>query len=197
MILGKIIEIRKECSKSLYYNNRGRLNYSRWKIILFYYCIPLLISITLLLLNQKLTASSITYFITGISIFAGLFFNLLIVVSEKMDKRKSQLNSTFEPTKLYAEDYRKFSEGLISSISYAIILSFFIIIFMFLTQVKYDSLSCWLSCDKINNLNDYSEITFNFLSYFIGIKFIILLQHVLIGMYDMLIHDMNLNDFQQ
>lgn len=193
----KLFEIRKEAHRSLYYDNRNRLIAKKWKLNLFYYGIPVIISTVLILLNQLLNESSITYFITGISIFAGLFFNLLIVVSDKMEKRKAQLESVYEPTSKYAEDYKLFSERLIASISYAIILSILVIGLMFFTQINYNKLVLIFNESIISCLNIVSDYLFNFLAYFVGFKFLILLIHILIDIYDMLIHDMNMEEFQK
>lgn len=192
----KLFEIRREAHQSLYYDNRNRLIKTKWKLNLFYYVLPCSISLILVLLNQFLTENSITYFITGISIFAGLFFNLLIVVSDKMEKRKVQLESVYEPTSKYAKDYKLFSERLIASISYAIILSVLIIGLMFFTQLNYTKLNSIFEASNILFLKISSDYIFNFLAYFVGFKFLIILLHILIDIYDMLIHDMNMEEFQ-
>lgn len=193
----KLYAIRRESLNALYYDNRNRLIASKWKLNLIYYGLPILLSVALILLDQKLTENSITYFITGISIFAGLFFNLLIVVSDKMDKRKKQLESDYEPTSDYAKDYKLFSERLIASISYAIILSILVIGLMFFTQIDYGSLSECLIDDAVVWIKKISDYIFNFLAYFVGLKFLILLLHILIDIYDMLIHDMNMQEHQK
>lgn len=193
----KLYAIRRESLNALYYDNRNRLIASKWKLNLVYYALPILLSIVLILLDQKLTENSITYFITGISIFAGLFFNLLIVVSDKMDKRKKQLESDYEPTSDYAKDYKLFSERLIASISYAIILSILVIGLMFFTQIDYGSLNEYLVDDAVEWTKKISDYIFNFLAYFVGLKFLILLLHILIDIYDMLIHDMNMQEHQK
>mgnify|MGYP003626455326 CR=1 FL=1 len=193
----KLFDIRKEAHRSIYYDNRNRLNTSKCKLIFFYYVLPIIISLILVLLNHKLTENSITYFITGISIFAGLFFNLLIVVSDKMEKRKKQLESEFEPTSKYAKDYKLFSEGLIAAISYAIVLSILVIGLMFFTQIEYKSLNIYLTQNSVKWINYIADYTFNFLAYYVGFKFLILLLHILIDIYDMLIHDMNKKEYQK
>lgn len=193
----KLLNIRKIANDSLYFDNRNRLISKKWKLNFFYYALPMIISLTLVLLNHTLTENSITYFITGISIFAGLFFNLLIVVSDKMDKRKKQLESNYEPTSKYAKDYKLFAERLIASISYAIILSILVIGLMFFTQINYDTLNCYLSDNVIKLVNKISDCIFNFIAYYVGLKFLILLIHILIDIYDMLIHDMNMENYQK
>lgn len=192
----KLKNIRSEAIHSLYYDNRDKLVSSKFKLNLFYYGIPFILSILLICLNQLLNKDSITYFITGISIFAGLFFNLLIVVSDKMEKRKKLLLSNYEPTHKYAKDYKIFSERLIASISYAIVLSILVIGLMFFTQLDYTCLEKFLKKEYVECLNKISDYLFNFGSYFIGFQFIILLLHILTDIYDMLIHDMNTNEYQ-
>lgn len=192
----KLKNIRNEAIHSLYYDNRDKLISSKIKLNLFYYGIPFIFSSLLISLNQLLNESSITYFITGISIFAGLFFNLLIVVSDKMEKRKKLLYSNYEPTNKYAKDYKIFSERLIASISYAIILSIVVIGLMFFTQLNYVRLEKYFIKEYVEYLNTVSDYFFNFSSYFIGFQFLILLLHILTDIYDMLIHDMNTTEYQ-
>ncbi|HHT9079579.1 TPA: hypothetical protein ACT5CJ_002367 [Flavobacterium psychrophilum] len=192
----KLKNIRNEAIHSLYYDNRDKLISSKFKLNLFYYGIPFIFSSLLISLNQLLNESSITYFITGISIFAGLFFNLLIVVSDKMEKRKKLLYSNYEPTNKYAKDYKIFSERLIASISYAIILSIVVIGLMFFTQLNYIRLEKYFIKEYVEYLNTISDYFFNFSSYLIGFQFLILLLHILTDIYDMLIHDMNTTEYQ-
>lgn len=193
----KLKNIRNEAIHSLYYDNRDKLISSKFKLNLFYYGIPFIFSSLLISLNQLLNENSITYFITGISIFAGLFFNLLIVVSDKMEKRKKLLYSNYEPTNKYAKDYKIFSERLIASISYAIILSIVVIGLMFFTQLNYIRLEKYFIKEYVEYLNTISDYFFNFSSYFIGFQFLILLLHILTDIYDMLIHDMNTTEYQK
>lgn len=197
MKVKKLFKIRKEAIHAIYYDNRNKLVAKKWKLNFFYYVLPTITSLTLVVLNHRLTENSITYFITGISIFAGLFFNLLIVVSDKMDKRKEQLNSDFEPTNKYARDYKLFSERLIASISYAIVLSLIVIGLMFFTQIDFANLTSYLPESTVKIINNISDYLFNFLSYYVGFKFLILLLHILIDIYEMLIHDMNIQHHQK
>jgi hypothetical protein len=195
----KLFDIRKEAKNALYRDNRDRLIAPKWKLNIIYCWVPLLLALVFIVLNQKLTEGSITYFITGISIFAGLFFNLLIVVSDKMEKRMKQLESDYQPKSKYAEDYKILSERLIASISYAIILSFLIIGLMFFSQIDLKRLNDigLLSCDTARIIDDFSDYLFSFLSYFVGLKFLMLLLHILIDIYEMLIHEMNMKKHQK
>lgn len=193
----KLKTIRKEANATLYRDSRGNLVAKKSKLYFAYYGIPLILSTLLVSLNQLLTVDSITYFITGISIFAGLFFNLLIVVSDKMEKRKVLFSSNYEPTSRYAQDYKSFSEGLIAAISYAIVLSILVIGLMFFTQIDFENLEFFFHKENISIVNKVWDYIFNFLSYFVGFKFLILLIHILIDIYEMLIHDMNTQPHQR
>lgn len=196
MKVNKIKTIRKEAIDSLYHDTRDKKLIPKYAFIIVYYVFPFVISIILVVLKLFLNEDSITYFITGISIFAGLFFNLLIVVSDKMDKRKKLLFSKYEPTSNYAQDYKKFSERLIASISYSIFISIILIGIMFLTQLKYEKLLVFCSSNCVNKITNISNYFFNFLSYFLGYQLIIFLIHILTEIYDMLIHDMNTTEYQ-
>jgi hypothetical protein len=68
---------------------------------------------------------------------------------------------------------------------------------MFFTQIDYGNLEELVSANTIKWIDDISDYTFNFLAYFVGLKFLILLVHILIDIYDMLIHDMNLQQHQK
>tara|TARA_R110002012_G_scaffold235104_1_gene408938 strand:- start:3845 stop:4198 length:354 start_codon:yes stop_codon:yes gene_type:complete len=114
-----------------------------------------------------------------------------------MEKRKAQLTSIYEPTSKYAQDYKLFSERLIASISYAIILSIMEIGLMFFTQISYDKTINYLDLSGISCINKASDCIFNFLAYFVRFKFLLLLIHILFDIYDMLIHDMNMDEFQK
>lgn len=197
MKIFKLKNIRAEAIHSLFYDNREKLVMPKFKLLLLYYGMPIILSLILVGLKQFLTENSITFFITGISIFAGLFFNLLIVVSDKMEKRKALFLSKYEATSKYANDYKIFSERLISSISYAIILSIFLIGLMFFSQLNYRVLNKFFVKEFVTSFEILSKYSLNFISYFIGFQFIILLLHILTELYDMLIHDMNTQDYQQ
>lgn len=193
----KIKDIRKEALHSLNHDSDGRLLFSNLKKYSLYYVLPALISILLLLAQQFLSGDSIAYFITGISIFAGLFFNLLLVVSDKMEKRKFLVNDPYEPTRNYAIRYRTLCENLISSISYTILLSIVLIVLMFISQTTLPVFNFLeehaLKIEKVNLILKY---VFNFLCYVIGIQFIFFLVHILTGIYDILIHEMNMKSHQ-
>lgn len=197
-MITKLKTIRNEAIASLNRNRDGKLTFSNSKRNVLYYFIPSLLSTILIIGGQYFTSDSITYFITGISIFAGLFFNLLLVVSEKMDKRKPLLSSAYEPTKNYAIRYRNLSESLISSISYSILLSIALIAAMFLTQFEMPSfLLKSFKLEFVFYINYGLMVLLNFIAYVLGIQFLFFLLHILVGIYDVLMHEMNQDPHQE
>ena len=135
----KIREIKKDALDSLKKDYNGKV-VKNHLVQLYYYTIPLIISLILLFSRAIITTEIANYFITGISIFAGLSFNLLLAIADKLNVRKRLLdNDINEETKNYVTRYRHFSEQLISQISYCIIISIVLILLMFLTHF-----STWL-----------------------------------------------------
>lgn len=193
MKLSKLKEIRRLTNDSLLKDNRENFRIKKkWKRIFTFYTIPLFLSILLISLGRYLDKDAIQYFITGIAIFAGLFFNLLIVVSDKVQKRLTFLNSNYEPTAQYNQDYKNEGEKLIASITYAIILSIVVISLMFISQINFNILSeICINNEIISKVNLITKCILNVVAYFAGFKFLILLIHILTSIYTIFIGDMN------
>ena len=104
----RLLEIRRDALRYLCEDFDGKKIANTSMVSFYYYWVPLILSGGLIWFNVRLTNEISTYLITGISIFAGLFFNLLIVVSDKMNKRKRLLNSKAEHEKDYAIKYQTF-----------------------------------------------------------------------------------------
>lgn len=190
----KIFEIRKDAINSLFKDIRG-IETSRKRIVIFYYYIfPLFISLFLVFLGVKIDKEIASYLITGISIFAGLFFNLLIVVSDKMKHRKIFFNSEKEHLKNYAELYKNFSEQLTAYISYSIVLSLILIGLIFLTQIDVNNINFILLTRKSIMVFEFIKDVFSFLVFYFGNQFLLILTIILSNMYIMLIDDINLEE---
>jgi hypothetical protein len=187
----KIWEIRYDAIESLYKDYNGRIVKKRFTVFKYFYLFPLLISGILLYSGALIDSDIANYFITGISIFAGLFFNLLLVVADKLNIRKRLLEcETNEETKNYVIRYRHFSEQLISQISYGIVISIVLIILMFLTHFK-----SWLPKVDISYILTIYKILkylLNGLIFYFGTQFIIMLFVILSSMYVMLLDDIKL-----
>lgn len=190
----KIFEIRKNALSYLNKDFRGIQSTSKILVFFYYYLIPLIIGLTLIAFEFKIDKDISTYLITGISIFAGLFFNLLIVVSDKMRQRKVLYNSEKDDEKDYAELYKTFSEQLIAYISYAIILSLLLIILMFITQLNLKNFNHLIFSDSIKENLKIARSIFNFFIFYFGYQLLIILSIILSNMYIMLIDDINLEE---
>ena len=189
--------IRKETLRCLYRDDRDKKYKNHRYITGVYYLLPFLLAFILVLFEFFLTNDSINYFITGISIFAGLFFNLLIVVSDKMIKRKELLNSVYQASQDYANRYKLMSERLIAAISYAILLSVLIIGLMFMSQVDYKIFGVFMKPETVLTINLVSDYFFNFVSYYFGFQFVCILLLILSKIYEILIHEMNTKPYQE
>lgn len=187
----KIWEIRKDALLSLRKDYNGRIVKNKYIFLSYYYLIPFLISAIFLLIGVSINSEISNYFITAISIFAGLFFNLLLVVADKLNIRRKLLeNDKNEETVNYVKRYTHFSEQLISQISYTIVLSLSLIVLMFLIHFK-----SWLPQWDI----EYVSIIYKTLKYilngtifYVGMQFIIMLFVILSSMYVMLLDDIKL-----
>lgn len=187
----KIWEIRSDALESLKKDYNGRIVKNKKTVFLYYYFLPFCVSICLLLVGVTIDTDIANYFITGISIFAGLFFNLLLVVADKLNVRKRLLDTDpNEETRNYVKRYRHFSEQLISQISYGIVISIGLIVLMFLTHFKN-----WLPQTE----NCYVIIGYKVLKYLLnglifynGMQFIIMLFVILSSMYVMLLDDLKI-----
>lgn len=187
----KIWEIRKDALQSLRKDYNGKVVKNNRIVIFYYYILPLFISLLFLAFGVTINSEIANYFITGISIFAGLFFNLLLVVADKLNVRKRLLETDQnEETKNYVTRYRHFSEQLIAQISYGIVISIILIILMFLTNFK-----TWLPHTDISSIKlIYKALKYilNGLIFYNGMKFIIMLFIILSSMYVMLLDDLKI-----
>lgn len=189
----KIWEIRKDAINSLQKDYNGNVVKNKFVTAFYFYITPLIISVILLIIGVTITNDIANYFITGISIFAGLFFNLLLVVSDKLNIRKRLLDTDpNEETRNYVIRYRHFSEQLISQISYSIVISISLIILMFMTHFK-----TWLpKTDHCSIIIIYKSLKYilNGLIFYHGMQFIIMLFVILSSMYVMLLDDLKIKN---
>lgn len=187
----KVWEIKKDALLSLRKDYNGRVVKNKSSFLTYYYIIPLLISVIFLLIGVSINSEISNYFITAISIFAGLFFNLLLVVADKLNIRKKMLeNDQNEETVNYVKRYTHFSEQLISQISYTIVISLSLIVLMFLIHFK-----TWLPhCDIVYVKIIYKTLKYilNGIIFYVGMQFIIMLFVILSSMYVMLLDDIKL-----
>lgn len=185
----RISKIKKEAVDSLYKNYSGYKE--RKGIVRFYfYFLPFIVAIAFLFFGIKVNSNIANYFIMGITIFAGLFFSLLLVVADKYNVRKKDLiDNNNEEALNYLRRYKIFSEHLIAQISYCIIISVYLLILMFLAQLTGIHVSIdWIYLKYFLIGGKY---LLNGLIFYYGFRYIILLFVILSAMFTMLFEDIN------
>lgn len=204
----KLNEIRRQAKESLKYRDFNAT--STTKIYLLYlYGLPILFSSILLLLGLFVEKEIASYFITSISIFAGLFFSLLFIVTDKYKTKKEDLkNITItakednlkefvidteededDEVRNYLKRYKNFSIFLIRQISFTILLAVALIISLsiiyFIPQFPRTNCFIW----------QYIKLTIKYLLngiiYYWSMQFVVFLVIILSNMYVMLLDDIN------
>lgn len=184
----RLNEIRLEAKKTLTYKDFNASSKSNI-YILYLYIIPIFIAILLLVSNVYLETEIANYFITSISIFAGLFFSLLFVVTDKYSLKREILKDAIknedDEAIEYLKRYKNFASTLVKQISYAIILAGGIIMLMsiiyFSHKLKFPE---YVLCIRVKFI---SKLFINGLIYYLGCQFITFLIIILSNMYVMLL----------
>lgn len=185
----KITQIFKDALSSFQKDNNNRPYISFLSMVWLYFSVPGIIGFSLVFIGLSVTPSITSYLITGVSIFAGLFFNLLIVVADKYNLRKKELaDNDNDEIKNYLTRYHNFSKQLISQVSLAILLSILLIMLLFtanfhLLNESYSFKNMEISSDFLIQARDVVIFT-------LGIQFIGLLILILSKMYQMLLEDL-------
>ncbi len=186
----RILEIRKEAFESLKYKDDNAREESK-TYVLYMYVLPLLVCALLLVAGIFITNDIATYLITSISIFAGLFFGLLFIVTERYNAKKEQLkDDKNEEARNYLIRYRNFSKFLIRQISYTIVLA--IVLFSLMALIYFSpqvpQLNLWGYGELVRTICKY---IFNGIIYYWGCQFLIFIIVILGNTYVMLSDDIN------
>lgn len=195
----KLNQIRKDAKDTLFrdFNDREK---EKKHAFTYLYILPVVFTVIMLFFGVFIEESIATYLITGISIFAGLFFSLLFVVNDKYNSRKELLHeSVYEDIQNYLKRYKKFAEQLISQISYTIIIAFGIIILMsiiyFSSTVDWDHTLSVLLPSKAMKSAMCVLIIFKYLInglvYYLCWQFILFIIVILSNTYIMLMDDID------
>ena len=188
----KLNEIRKDAKESLKYKNLNAN--TKTKTYLFYlYFLPIFFAISLLSLNIFIEKEIASYLITSISIFAGLFFSLLFIVTDKYNQKKEYLKDLIKDGDneiySYLQRYKNFSTFLVRQISFTIILAVVLIVSMsiiyFSPQIP-NLDYCWN-----HHLRLGLKYILNGVIYYWSGQFLIFLVVILSNMYVMLLDDIN------
>lgn len=129
-----VLEIRKDALVAV------KDNASQFSFIAIYYIIPILIASTLHLIKYDVDTRLFGNLISGISLFAGLLFSIIFIVSNNLNTRREKLQTKNEEDIRYVETYKKFAKNIVSLISYTVVKSIFIIIILIISDAVYSYL---------------------------------------------------------
>jgi|SRR5690554_2902080 len=188
-MIGKfhIIEIIKDGHRSLYTDIDGYVRSKLSKILMFD-ILPLLIALLMVFLSnfsEKLSSFS-SDILTGISIFSGLLFSVIIVIVDKAKVRKAEMiDNKNDEIKIHLSKYLLFSEQLVSQISLAIFTSFLVIISLISSLISIQNID--IPVFIIESLSFLGVVSIIYFS----IQFFILLLVIISGMYSIFVSEIS------
>lgn len=106
---------------------------------------PIMLSIIFLLLSVTIDNDIISNIISAISIFSGLLFSVIFVVTENYSKRKNQISrNQSDEAQSYLKRYKDFTEQITTlilfSVAIAIISIVFLLLYIFLMKANLQGL---------------------------------------------------------
>ena len=110
--------------KTLRQNQIGKILFDD---ILIFFLLPILLSLLLLIFGQYLNDNLITIFVTSLSIFAALLFNLLLLIFDIVNKEDHKNDKSTLKIRYLKEIY--------SNISYSILISIIAIIALLVAYI--------------------------------------------------------------
>jgi len=129
-----VLEIRKDAIEAI------KKDSNLFSFYLFYYLIPLGLAILVHLIKYDINTNLFGNLISGISLFAGLLFSIIFIVSSNFNSRKVELDKREEENKRFLNTYKAFASNIVALISYTVIKSIFIIIILIVSDAMYDYL---------------------------------------------------------
>jgi hypothetical protein len=128
-----LLEIKKKGEASIS-SSRKALNF-----------IAFLLAILMLLLQVRITTDLLGVLISSLAIFTGFFFTLIVYITDKSVSKIAQITENQKEitpslsARKFKESYVDFTKKIIAQISYSILLSVFLMIVAFITQVNFFS----------------------------------------------------------
>lgn len=161
----------------------SKLSYS----IFWHFVFPILLSFIFLLFSITIDNDIISNIISSISIFSGLLFSVIFVVTENYSKRKNRMsNDSNEEAKSYLKRYKDFTEHITTlilfSVAIAIISIVFLLIYLLLIKANLQGLQMNKELVEIfekGNI-EYSKLKFITLAILQILSFISLFNYLLI-----------------
>jgi len=178
----------------------SKLSYS----ILWHFAFPLLLSFIFVLFSITIDNDVISNIISSISIFSGLLFSVIFIVTENYSKRKSHMiNDYNDETKSYLKRYKNFTEHIttliLSSVAIAIISIVCLLMYLFVVKVNLQGLKVDKEIKEIIERGsiDYSKVKSVALSTLQMLSFVFLFNYLLViitlvkEVYAMIFDDIN------
>lgn len=135
--------------------------------------VAIFFSVIILMLNARITDTLLGVLISSLAIFTGFFFTLIVYITDKSVSKIAQINDDQKDktpslsARKFKQSYIDFTKKIISQISYSILLSIFLIIVAFITQVDFFTLK---QCNYTIDLTRIIEIITTFIFSFTAIR---------------------------
>ena len=179
-------------------DDSGR-NKKRNSTYCYFKVLPVVLSTLLVVSNIYLDKDIISYLISFISIFAGLFFALIFIVVDKFNVRRNTFTTNNDEDVNYIERYKLFSIRFINQISYLILVSILLILIMIFISViiPCNSFDLFDANNKVLITSEFVKYslwvicyTFSyFFLYTFFIQYILMLVLLVINLYRMMMED--------
>lgn len=161
-----IFEIRKDAVKSM------RKDSNIFSFLLIYYIFPAFASVIIFITNYKINTALFGNLLSGISLFSGMLFSIIFIVSNNFNTRKEKIDSKEEENKSYIDRYKTFANELTSLISYTVVKALVIIVLLIISDAANNYVD--------NTGSSYFDDSFLLLLKFIGAILIFLLYQFLL-----------------
>lgn len=147
---------------------------------------PMMLSIIFLLFSVAIDNDIISNIISSISIFSGLLFSVIFVVTENYSKRKNQMShNQSDEAKSYLRRYKNFTEQITTlilfSVAIAIISIVFLLLYIFLMKANLQGLQVVKEVKEFIETGDidYSKVKSIVLLFLQTLSFIFLYNYLL------------------
>lgn len=124
-------EIRKDAISAI------KVDTKIYSFYLTYYIVPFILAFTIHWIKYDIDTSLFSNLLSGISLFAGLLFSIIFVVSNNFNNRKFELDNKEEENQRFLNNYRAFASNIIALISYTVVKSIMIIVILIFSDAIY------------------------------------------------------------
>jgi hypothetical protein len=135
--------------------------------------IAFFLSVLMLFLHVRITTDLLGVLISSLAIFTGFFFTLIVYITDKSVSKIAQITDNQKDimpslsARKFKESYIDFTKKIIAQISYSILLSVFLMIVAFITQVHFFSFNI---CKHHINVTEIIVLLSTFIFCFTSIR---------------------------